>query len=111
MRYEDSGAPNVLQKQVGRVKLLPLLEGLVTYSMLLKDRDIEEVKKELRFRGLPDEGGWEKCLLLRLKKNEANRGSEDKDNFRPLKRDADFRATMEGEIDKDASSNEAEEDW
>jgi hypothetical protein len=31
---------------------MPLLEGLVTYSMMLKDRDIEEVKKEIRFRGL-----------------------------------------------------------
>jgi hypothetical protein len=28
-----------------------------------------------------------------------------------LKRDADFRAAMEGEIDKDHSSNEAEEEW
>jgi hypothetical protein len=81
MHYEDSGAPNVLQRQVGRVELLPLLEGLVRYSMLLKDRDIEEVKKELRFSGLSDEGGWEKNLLLRLKKDEAGRGSKDKENF------------------------------
>jgi hypothetical protein len=79
--------------------------------MLLKDRDIEEVKKELRFRGLSDEGGWGKHLLLRLKKDEADRGSKDKENFGPLKRDADFRAAMEGEIDEDDSSNEAEEDW
>jgi hypothetical protein len=111
MHYEDSGAPNVLQRQVGRVELLPLLEGLVTYSMLLKDRDIEEVKKELRFLGLSDEGGLEKHLLLRLKKDEADKGSEDKENFRPLKRDAVFRAAMEGEIGEDDSSNEAEEDW
>jgi hypothetical protein len=111
MHYEDSGAPNVLQRRVGRVKLLPLLEGLVMYSMLLKDQDIEEVKKELCFRGLSDEGGWEKYLLLLLKKDEADRVSEDKDNFRPLKRDADFRAAMEGEIDQDDSSDEAEEDW
>ena len=79
--------------------------------MLLKDRDIEEVKKELRFRGLSDEGGWEKHLLLRLKKDEADRGSKDNKNFRPLKQDVDFRAAMEGEIDEDDSSNEAEEDW
>jgi hypothetical protein len=69
------------------------------------------VKKELRFRGLSDEGDWEKHLLLRLKKEEADRGSEDKENFRPLKRDADFHAAMEGEIDEDDLSNEAEEDW
>jgi hypothetical protein len=87
------------------------MEGLVTYSMLLKDRDIEEVKKGLRFRGLSDEGGWEKHLLLRLKKDEADRGSEDKEDFRPLKRDADFRAAKEGEIDEDDSSDELEEDW
>ena len=111
MHYEESGAPNVLQRRVGRIELMPLLEGLVTYSMLLKDRDIEEVKKELRFRGLSDEGGWEKHLLLRLKKDEADRGSKDKENFRPLKRDADFRAAMEGEIDEDVLSDEAEEDW
>jgi hypothetical protein len=79
--------------------------------MLLKDRDIEEVKKELRFRGLSDEGGWEKHLLLRLKKDEAVRGSKDKENFRPLKRDSDFRHAMEGEIDKDDLSDEAKEDW
>jgi hypothetical protein len=50
-------------------------------------------------------------LLLWLKKDDADRDSEDKENFRPLKQDADFRATMEGEIDEDDSSNEAEEDW
>jgi hypothetical protein len=79
--------------------------------MLLRDRDIEEVKKELHFRGLSDEGGWEKHLLLQLKKDEAGRGSKDKENFRPLKRDADFRTAMKGEIDDDDLSNEAEEDW
>ncbi len=111
MHYEESGAPQVLQRRVGRLELMPLVEGLEKSYMLLKDRDIEEVKKELRFRGLSDEGGWEKNLLLRLKKDEAGRGSEDKDNFRPLKRDADFRAAMEGEIDEDDSSDETEEDW
>ncbi len=109
--YEESGAPNVLQRRVGRIELKPLLEGLVTYSMLLKDRDIEEMKKELRFRGLSDEGGWEKRLLLRLKKDEADRGSKDKENYRPLKRDADFRAAVEGKIDEDDSSDQAEKDW
>jgi hypothetical protein len=45
MHFDDVGAPNVLQRRVGRVEMIPLLEGLVTYSMMLKDRDIEEVKK------------------------------------------------------------------
>jgi hypothetical protein len=71
INYEDSGAPKVLQRRVGRVELLPLLEDLVTYSMLLKDQDIEEGKKELRFCGLSDERGWEKHLHLWLKKDEA----------------------------------------
>jgi hypothetical protein len=62
--------------------------------MLLKDGDIEEVKRELCFCELSDEVGWETHLLLRLKKDEANGCSEDKENSRPLKRDADFRAAM-----------------
>jgi hypothetical protein len=57
-------------------------------------------------------GGWEKQLLLRLKKDGAGRGSKDKDNSRPLKPDAGFRATMEGEmIDEDDLSDEEEEEW
>jgi hypothetical protein len=91
--------------------MMPLLEGLVRYSMMLKDRDIEEVKKELRFCGLSEEGGWEKQLLLRLKKDEADRGSDDKENYRPLQPDADFRPAMEGEIDEDDLSAGEEEDW
>jgi hypothetical protein len=111
MHFDDVGAPNVLQRRVGRAEMMPLLEGLVTYSMMLKDRDIEEVKKELRFRGLSDEGGWEKQLLLRLKKDEADRCSDDKENVWPLQPDADFRAAMEGEIDEDDLGDGEEEDW
>jgi hypothetical protein len=104
--YYDNRAPNVLQRRVGRVELMPLLEGLVTYSKMLKDRDIEEVRKELRFRGLSDDGGWANQLLVRLKKDEADKGSLDKANFRPLDPDVDFRVAMEGEIDDDGSSDE-----
>ena len=85
---------------------MPLLEGLVTYSRMLKDRDIEGVRKELRFRGLSDEGGWANQLLVRLKKDEADKGSIDKANFRPLDPDVDFPAAMEGEIHDDNSSDE-----
>jgi hypothetical protein len=109
--FDDVGAPNVLQRRVGRVKMMPLLEGLVTYSMMLKDQDIGEVKKELRFCGLSEEGGWQKQLLCRLKKDKADRGSDDKENFRPLQPHADFRAAMEGQIDEDNLSDEEEEDW
>jgi hypothetical protein len=69
------------------------------------------VKKELHFRGLLEEGGWEKQLLLRLKKDKADRGLDDKENFRPLQPDANFRAAMEREIDEDDLSDEEEEDW
>jgi hypothetical protein len=50
-------------------------------------------------------------LLLRLKKDEADRGSEGKYNFRPLQPDANFCAAMEGEIDQSDLSEEEEEDW
>jgi hypothetical protein len=52
-----------------------------------------------------------KQLLLRLKKDKADRGADDKENFRPLQPDAGFRAAMEGEIDEDDLSDEEEEDW
>ena len=69
------------------------------------------MKKELHFRGLLEEGGWEKQLLLRLKKDEADRCSDDKENVWPLQPDADFRAAMEGEIDEDDLGDGEEEDW
>jgi hypothetical protein len=51
-------------------------------------------------------------LLLRLKKDEAERGLDDKENFRPLQPDANFRAVMEGAIDEDNLSDAGEEeDW
>jgi hypothetical protein len=110
--YGVTGAPNVLQRRVGRVELMPLLEGLVTYSLLLKERDSEEVREELRFHGLSAEGGWEKQLLVRLKKDEVDRGSNDKENFKPLHPDANFRVAMEGEIDEDdVVDDDDEQDW
>jgi hypothetical protein len=57
-----------------------------------------------------EEGGWEKQLVLRLKKDKADRGLKDKDNFRSMQPDANFRAAMEGEIDEDNLSDEEEED-
>jgi hypothetical protein len=69
------------------------------------------VKKELRCRGLSEDGGWEEQLLLRLKRDKEDRGLDDKENFRPLQPHANFRAAMEGEIDEDSLSDEEEEDW
>ncbi len=48
---------------------------------------------------------------MRLKKDEADRGSEDRENFRAWQPDVDFRAAMEGEIDEDGGSDEEEQDW
>jgi hypothetical protein len=36
MHFNHVGVPNVLQRRVGRVEMMPLLERLVTYSMMLK---------------------------------------------------------------------------
>jgi hypothetical protein len=65
MHYDDVKKPNVLQRRVGRVEMMPLLEGLVTYSMMLKDQDIEEVKRKLAaFVGCRKrEAGKSNCFL------------------------------------------------
>jgi hypothetical protein len=39
--------PNILQRGVGIVEIMPLLEGTVTYSLLLQARDTEQIKTEL----------------------------------------------------------------
>jgi hypothetical protein len=99
--------PNVLQRRVGIVEKMPLLEGEVTYSLLREARDREQIKTELRFRGLPDDGGWKNSLLMRLKLAEKERGSLDKYNFLPLSPEVDFRFLMEGSGDK----SDEEEMW
>jgi hypothetical protein len=110
--FDENRAPNVLQRRVGRIELMPLLEGLCAYTYLDKRRDTEEVKSELRFRGLSDEGQWTLGLLASLKKDEADQGSMDKYSFRPLRPGADFREAVEGEFDEeDLSDNDEQEDW
>jgi hypothetical protein len=101
--------PNILQRRVGIVEMMPLLEGTVTYSLLLQARDTQQIQTELRFRGLPDDGGWKSCLIMRLKKAEEERGSVDKYNFLPLSPDVDFRFLMEGSGAEE--SDDGEEAW
>jgi hypothetical protein len=76
---------------------MPLLEGLCVYTYLDRCRDTEEVKRELRFRGVLDEGQWTSGFPASLKKDEADKGSMDKYSFRPLHPGADFREAMKGE--------------
>jgi hypothetical protein len=106
---ENHRAPNALQRRVGRVEFMPLVEGLCLYSFLLKDRDTEEIKKELRFRGLSDAGGWESHLLKALKQDEAHKGSSNKESFLPLCPAANFSIAMEGD-EADLTDYE-EDDW
>mgnify|MGYP002812481187 CR=1 FL=1 len=64
---------NALQRRTG---LAPLMAGVLTgqlpFRKLLKERDLEQVKMELRYRGLSDEGPWQKGLIERWKVAEGN---------------------------------------
>jgi hypothetical protein len=84
--------------------------GTVTYALLLQARDTDQIKTELRFRGLPDDGGWKNVLIRRLKTAEQERGSLDKYSFLPLSPDVDFHFLVEGGGAEDESDDE-EQDW
>jgi hypothetical protein len=64
---------NALQRRTG---LAPLMAGVLTgqlpFRKLLKERDLEQVQMELRYRGLSDEGPWQKGLIERWKVAEGN---------------------------------------
>ena len=80
--YEQSQAkekaPNALQRRTG-IEVTPLIAGRILYSALLKNRDMENLKLELQFRGLSTEGGWKKDLIPSLKKSEGG----DPKSFKP----------------------------
>ena len=61
---------NVLQKRTGLCQLMPVIRGELPFIKLLKDRDMEQVQMELRFRGLSDQGKWRDVMIARLKANE-----------------------------------------
>jgi hypothetical protein len=51
---------------------MPVIRGELPFQSLNKERDTVQVKMELRFRGLSDEGPWRDGLIARWKANEGN---------------------------------------
>jgi hypothetical protein len=75
---KDKNKPkNKLQKRTG-IHVCPMVLGRILYSKLKKDRDTEDIKKELVCRELPTDGGWQKQLMVRLKNDE-----KDTKSFKP----------------------------
>jgi hypothetical protein len=72
LHYDKQKPPNKLQRRTGTIDTMPLVEGKIPFSKLVKDRDIELVKMELRFRSLSTVGPWRDGLLKRLKDDEGN---------------------------------------
>jgi hypothetical protein len=88
--YGKNKAPNKLQRQAGEADLMPIVEDRVPYGLLLKDRDTEQIKLELAYRGLSTDGGWRDHLLKQLKEHEKN-----KKDFFPQCPDVDFSFVWE----------------
>jgi hypothetical protein len=63
---------NVLQKRAGLCEAMPVIRGELPFIKLLKDRDMQQVQMELRFRGLSDQGKWRDGMIARFKANECN---------------------------------------
>jgi hypothetical protein len=70
--FGTNKAPNALQQRTGLCPLMLVLTGRLKFISLLKARDMEQVKTELRFRGLSDEGPWKNGLIARWKENEGD---------------------------------------
>ena len=70
--FSTTKPPNALQRRTGLCPLMPVLTGRLPFRKLLKERDIEQVKQELRFRGLSDQGPWQKGLIARWKVDEGD---------------------------------------
>ena len=72
--FVNNKPANVLQRRTGLAPLMPgVLTGQLPFRKLLKERDLEQVKMELRYRGLSDEGPWQKGLIERWKVAEGNK--------------------------------------
>lgn len=65
---------NRLQSRKGTHQT-PYVLGRIHYSQLRKDRDTNDIKKELEYRELGTDGGWQKHLLARLKSHEGDQKS------------------------------------
>ena len=70
--FQKNKAPNALQRRTGLCPLMPVLTGRLPFAGLLKARDIDQVKMELLFRGLSDEGPWKNGLIARWKEDEGD---------------------------------------
>ena len=74
-------APNIYQRRQGQ-SLTPLIEGKIQYAKMKKDFSIEQVRLELRARGLADnftaDTSWTTLIKI-LKEHE-----KDKKSFRPI---------------------------
>jgi hypothetical protein len=56
---------------------MPIVINRVPYGLLLKDRDTDQIKMELNFRGLATDGGWRDQLLKRIKENKNKNNTKD----------------------------------
>jgi hypothetical protein len=70
--YDKNKALNKLQRRAGESDVMPIVIDRVPYGLLLKDRDTDQIKMELEYRGLATDGGWRDQLLKRLKQEENN---------------------------------------
>ena len=69
-KYDVTRAPNVIQRRSG-VTTTPFMEKKVPFGHLKKDRDWDNLKKELAHRNLSIKGGWTVCKK-RLMDNEGD---------------------------------------
>jgi hypothetical protein len=70
--YNKNKAHNKLQRRAGESDVMPIVIDRVPYGLLLKDRDTDQIKMELEYRGLATDGGWRDQLLKRIKQQENN---------------------------------------
>jgi hypothetical protein len=70
-KYDKTRAPNVIQRRHG-VTVTPFMQKKMPFGKMNRDRDWDNIKKELAHRNLSIEGGWTQCKE-RLMENEGER--------------------------------------
>jgi hypothetical protein len=70
--FHNNKPQNILQRRTGLCPLMPVIRGELPFRSLNKERDTIQVKMELRFCGLSDEGPCCDGLIARRKANEGN---------------------------------------
>ena len=88
--YGKNKAPNKLQRQAGEANLMPIVDNIIPYGLLLKERNTNQIMMELAYQGLSTDGGWCNNLLKGLKEHKGN-----KKNFLPQCPDVDFSFVWE----------------